>query len=345
MHILHCFLNKNYGPLEHIFLQHSKALSLLGHKVTAVVHPRFSGICELEDLKIPHYLVGSFFHTDPIAIYRLKSLMQSLNPDIVTAYGNRAARFLSTASTASRPLISAVYGSAIDYAIGTDRVLATSQSQKEKLIEAGQQEASISVIPEVVCPLPKASFSWDDPPVIGVTTPLEKGNGIDIFLSALRKMKQKNILFKAHIGGDGSLYKELKRTTDELGLKAHITFTGAITNRAQFFDGIHLFCQPSLGEFPSYNLLEAMAYKKPVVTTALDSVKGIVNHGNNGLLVAPGDANVLAYHLSSLINSQDSASFLAENGYHTICESHTLEVAASKLQTTIESLNYVYEAA
>ena len=66
-----------------------------------------------------------------------------------------------------------------------------------------------------------------------------------------------------------------------------------------------IFCLPSYREGIPNALLEACASGLPIVTTDVPGCRDVVQHGVNGLLVPPRDANALASALEALLISPD----------------------------------------
>jgi glycosyltransferase involved in cell wall biosynthesis len=67
-------------------------------------------------------------------------------------------------------------------------------------------------------------------------------------------------------------------------------------------------------------LLEAMAFRVPVVASRLGGITDIVADGETGLLVPPGDATALAAALRSLAEDPALAARLAEGGRRLLAE-------------------------
>jgi glycosyltransferase involved in cell wall biosynthesis len=87
-----------------------------------------------------------------------------------------------------------------------------------------------------------------------------------------------------------------------------------------------IVCQPSIWPEPfSRTLLEAMAFRKPIVATAVGGTPEAVRDGENGLLVPPSDSDALARALCSLLCAPDRASAMGEAGYSVVTERFTSE--------------------
>jgi glycosyltransferase involved in cell wall biosynthesis len=61
--------------------------------------------------------------------------------------------------------------------------------------------------------------------------------------------------------------------------------------------------------------LEAFASGTPVVTTAPEGIRYIVDHGRTGLLSEPGDASALAMNIRRVLEDSELARQLAQNAF------------------------------
>jgi glycosyltransferase involved in cell wall biosynthesis len=73
----------------------------------------------------------------------------------------------------------------------------------------------------------------------------------------------------------------------------------------------HVLAMPSAPESYSIVYLEAMSYGLPVFANTASDSAAMIEHGRNGFLVAPGDADALAGHLRLLLDDRER---LAEMG-------------------------------
>jgi glycosyltransferase involved in cell wall biosynthesis len=82
-----------------------------------------------------------------------------------------------------------------------------------------------------------------------------------------------------------------------------VTFTGSISDDdvRHEYDRCDIFCLPSVQEGFGIVFLEAMAMGKPVVSTTAAAIPEVVQHGETGILVAPGDVHALAGALLLLL--------------------------------------------
>jgi glycosyltransferase involved in cell wall biosynthesis len=152
---------------------------------------------------------------------------------------------------------------------------------------------------------------------------------LDVLIRAVAFLEDVEPPFKLILVGDGPLHQRLKELAVSLGIYEKIAFLG-LQGRAEvakLLHGCELFVLPSRSEPFGIALIEAMACKKPVIATTAGGIPEIIEHGKNGILVAPDDPSALAEALRSLLMDDDLRRTLALNGYTTVqrrfCSQHT----------------------
>jgi glycosyltransferase involved in cell wall biosynthesis len=126
--------------------------------------------------------------------------------------------------------------------------------------------------------------------------------------------------------GDGELREELQRRSHELSLSHRVHFTGFV-NQAEIprlYAASDSFVLPSHYDPRATVVNEAMAAGLPIIITDRCGPAGdLVRPGANGFVIAPGDAEALAFAINELTSkpalrasmSQASASALDSWGY------------------------------
>jgi glycosyltransferase involved in cell wall biosynthesis len=85
-----------------------------------------------------------------------------------------------------------------------------------------------------------------------------------------------------------------------------------------------IFCLPSYREGIPNSLMEACASELPVVTTDVPGCRDVVQHGVNGLLVPPRDAQALAEALETLLTSTSLRSTMGKAGRQIMVDQFSL---------------------
>ena len=94
----------------------------------------------------------------------------------------------------------------------------------------------------------------------------------------------------------------LRRQAAELGIEARTHFHGAVSQAelARHFGAARVMVLPSLSEGLGRVVIEAMLLGTPVIGSRVGGIPDIIQHGETGLLVAPGDEAGLAAALSQI---------------------------------------------
>lgn len=103
--------------------------------------------------------------------------------------------------------------------------------------------------------------------------------------------------------GVGSLSEDLKRRIKALGMEEKVRLLGRRSDVADILNAADAFVLASAYEGNPLSVMEAMATGKPVVCTAVGGVPELVEDGECGLLVPPGEAEALAGAMNRLLKS------------------------------------------
>jgi glycosyltransferase involved in cell wall biosynthesis len=86
-----------------------------------------------------------------------------------------------------------------------------------------------------------------------------------------------------------------------MGIAGRVRFLGHRTDIPQLLAAADLFALPSLYEGTSLAVLEAMAARRAVVSSAIGGTEELIEDGKSGLLVPPGDAPALGAAIGRLL--------------------------------------------
>ncbi len=147
---------------------------------------------------------------------------------------------------------------------------------------------------------------------------VEKGHFIllDAFEALLRKIPGVRLV----LVGDGPLRSELERRCQELADPSSVTFTGSLDPAAvaERIARASLVALASFSEGVPVVLMEAFSHGRPVVATRVGGIPELVIHGQNGLLVSPGDAGELADAMGFVLSDPDEASRMGARGFAAV---------------------------
>lgn len=134
--------------------------------------------------------------------------------------------------------------------------------------------------------------------------------------------------------GDGAGRRAFIDRARELGIAAHVTFTGNIRNPLK--EGVHsaadVICQVSRWEEVfGFTIAEAMMHGKPVLATRVGGIPELVEDGRTGFLVERGDAAAMADRLLALLRDPDLRERMGREGRRVAREKFELRKNVGEL--------------
>lgn len=157
----------------------------------------------------------------------------------------------------------------------------------KELVDHGVPEEKLFYYPHFVCnemfEVPESSHY--DYEIINISE-LIKRKRVNILLEALRILKEKGILLRTCIVGDGPELEFLKKKACEYDIQSLVAFVGFQKDVKSYLKRSKIYVQSSAGEGLSLSLLEAYCSGLVPITTVAGSEKDIIKDGINGLFVA-----------------------------------------------------------
>src|SRR5687768_12399753 len=185
-------------------------------------------------------------------------------------------------------------------------IIATSRPYLDASIALAPWRSKTHVVPLGIGPAPVAPATerWPAPSGLRLLAVgrLSRYKGFDVLLAALARPADASLL----LVGAGECERELRAQALALGLQQRVRFAGALEDDqlASAYASADAFVLPSLdrGEAFGLVLLEAMRAGLPVVASAIpgSGIGFVVEEGESGLLVPPGDTAALAEALARL---------------------------------------------
>jgi len=85
-------------------------------------------------------------------------------------------------------------------------------------------------------------------------------------------------------------------------------------------------------------VLETMAASRPVIATRVGAIPSLIKDGENGLLVAPKDAEGLRNAIASLLNDPERRRRLGNQAHAWVNQNYTAETMALKYREMYEEV-------
>jgi glycosyltransferase involved in cell wall biosynthesis len=124
---------------------------------------------------------------------------------------------------------------------------------------------------------------------------------------------------------DGMNRANIEKLIHDFGLKHHVQLTGWTDEVASLLGTLDLFVSPARSEPFGLSIVEAMAAGVPVVATASEGAREIIDTDDCGRLVPIGDVAALAKAINDLLGDPNERERLARNARAVVNSKFTLE--------------------
>ena len=262
--------------------------------------------------------------TDVTAALRLRSLLNTIHPDILHTYlihGNVLGRIVGRLTG-----VPTIIGSelTIGQAGRIGRLATKLTNPLTDAVEVNSETGGKSVVAnlgvpeekiEVILPgLDLDAFGQTDQRAqtrneIGVDDNehlvlyvgrLRAVKGVEFGIRAVAKAIEQNPKMKLALAGEGDQRKQLEALSAELGIENNVKFLGVRKDLPNVLSACDSVIMPSLTEgFPRV-AIEAMASSKPVIATSVGGVPEAIIDGQSGILVPSKDVEAMTDALISV---------------------------------------------
>lgn len=168
---------------------------------------------------------------------------------------------------------------------------------------------------------------------------LVPAKGLDILLQACARLKKRNVPYVLHLIGDGPSREDLEQMAQNLGVYDDTIFYGYTLHPEEFMPFFDIFVLPSRAEAFGSVFAEAALCCLALVGTSVGGVPEQIEHGVNGLLVPPDDAEALANALEQVIVDPSYRYELAR----TACEKAKSNYSLNRVAIELKRLYLSYE--
>lgn len=223
----------------------------------------------------------------------------------------------------------------------SDRVLTICESMKAELVSRGIPSGKIGIIPNAVDseqfkPVERSAVLAEKFQITGIPTFGYVSNmdhyreSQETLILALASLKKRGLSTKCILVGGGPRMDILKEMASSEGVSDDVIFTGSVDHEEidQYYSLIDLFVVPRIRERAATYVtplkpFEAMAQRKPVLTSDLPALLEITDAPARGLSFVAGDSESLADLIESVLNDADTRSRIAESGYQWVVSERT----------------------
>ena len=171
---------------------------------------------------------------------------------------------------------------------------------------------------------------------------LSKEKGQMLLLDAVSHLARKGIDFELVLAGDGDMRPEIESQIARHNLQGKVRITGWISSEQvrQEILAARALVLPSFAEGLPVVIMEAMALRRPVLTTYVAGIPELVRPGVDGWLFPAGDVELLAVVLEEFLATPvETLEKMGEAARLRVLERHSVDTEAGKLAKLFRSIN------
>ena len=276
--------------------------------------------------------------------WRLGRLLLRLRPDVIHARNWSAWPDIAVARTlvaTHLPLIYSFHGldtagpmpfrrrlASRVLATFTTRIFTVTQASRRMLVDdVGLPASRIEVIPNGVDTdrfRPRAGSRNRDSFVVGTVGSLTPVKNHSALVQACGSLAANGTDLELRIAGEGPERSSLLDLAESLKFTDRLHLHGHVEDVPAFLAGLDIFVLPSDSEAHPNALLEAMACGLPCVATRVGGVPEVLEWGQAGLLVEPGDPSDLAQAINRLAQDRAHRERLGRHARERVVEHYSM---------------------
>jgi glycosyltransferase involved in cell wall biosynthesis len=157
-----------------------------------------------------------------------------------------------------------------------------------------------------------------------------------LLVQAAHRLVDRGVPLELVLAGDGEMRGEVESLVQSLGLQSHVRITGWISSVQvrQELLAARALVLPSFAEGLPVVIMEAMALRRPVVTTYVAGIPELVRPGEGGWLFPAGDIDELAEAMAACLACEPGQlAQMAQAAHARVLARHDIDTEAAKLAT------------
>ena len=164
----------------------------------------------------------------------------------------------------------------------------------------------------------------DDEVLLGLASRLDPVKGLGYLLDAFVRVSQEHDKVKLVLIGTGTLEQELKNKVEKYNLGDRVVFTGFRSDVADCLHAIDIFMLPSLAEYHSIGLLEAMRSGKAIISTDVGGNTESVRNDKEAIVIPSASAQALEVAIEKMLLSPELVERLGSQARKRFLECFTI---------------------
>jgi glycosyltransferase involved in cell wall biosynthesis len=296
---------------------------------------------------------------DAVAAWRVARIIRRVRPDIVhthTAKAGAVGRVAALLAGTRRPVVVHTFhghvlrgyfgraGTLLFRAIetvlarATDRLIAVSPEVRDELVALHvAPRRKFSIVRLGIELEPRVRFEGDPAEVrrrhgipaekfvVGWFGRMTAVKRTDDLLTMLAGVRERGIDALLLLVGDGDDRERLEQRAHDLGLARSCLFVGYQEDVAPWYAICDTVVLTSASEGTPVTIIEALAAGRPVVATRVGGVPDVVDEGETGFLVRPGDTHALAERIQILARDPERRAAMGAAGRERTLSRYAVE--------------------
>lgn len=155
-----------------------------------------------------------------------------------------------------------------------------------------------------------------------------------LLIDAIASLHARGVPARLVLAGDGDMRAEVEQRLQARGLAEHVTITGWVSadEIEQWLEQARALVLPSFAEGLPVVIMEAMARRRPVISTFIGGIPELVRDGIEGLLIPAGDTAALADAIERLLSLNEvSLTEMGDAARDRALQRHDSATEAAKL--------------
>jgi glycosyltransferase involved in cell wall biosynthesis len=169
---------------------------------------------------------------------------------------------------------------------------------------------------------------------------LSEEKGQMLLVEAAQRLATQGVEFELVLAGDGELRADIEALVKHHNLQPRVRITGWISGE-QVRDEIlaaRALVLPSFAEGLPIVIMEAMALKRPVISTFVAGIPELVQPGEHGWLVPAGDVEALVDVMRICLETPgETLDRMGETARERVIERHSVDMEAAKLKAFFQA--------
>lgn len=167
-----------------------------------------------------------------------------------------------------------------------------------------------------------------------------------LLIEAARRLRDAGQPLELVLAGDGEMRPEIERLVAQYGLQQQVRITGWISAeqvRAELLAARALVL-PSFAEGLPVVIMEAMALRRPVLSTYVAGIPELVRPGQDGWLFPAGDVAALSEAIDQCLRAiPNDLQAMGDHAHHRALQRHDIDNEAGKLHELFMQTRYKEE--